>query len=215
MSKPGVDINVALWADPFMGGLVSGALDGHDGVELVSVGSDMQEVFSALEEKGTDVLLLAASLDLSPPGDGQPGVLESIRSAHPSVGILLVDLRCASPSRAWSLMRQGAIGYVCLSDHLDQLGHALREVADGRPYLNPALGAQIASMDDVPSRRVSPREAEVLRLVAFGFTNSQIADRLGLSVRTVEAHRASLNSKLGFTSRAELVRYALDQGIIS
>ena len=99
-----------------------------------------------------------------------------------------------------------------------ELVEAVRRAADGRTYLNPSLGARLAAMPEQPAGGpddLSGRELEVLRLIALGHTNAEIGEQLFLSVRTVETHRAHVQQKLGRTTRAELVRYALDHGLLN
>jgi two-component system, NarL family, response regulator NreC len=94
----------------------------------------------------------------------------------------------------------------------------VRCVAGGGTYLNPRLGAALAAAPPEPSGRpddLTEREVEVLRLIALGHTNAEIAGQLYLSVRTVESHRAHIQQKLGRSTRAELVRYALEHGLVS
>ena len=109
------------------------------------------------------------------------------------------------------------LGYV-LKDAADgELVDVVRRVAEGGTYLNPALGARLATTPERPSGPpgdLSGREAQVLRLIALGYTNAEIAEQLFLSVRTVETHRAHIQQKLGRSTRAELVRYALDNGLL-
>jgi two-component system response regulator NreC len=98
-----------------------------------------------------------------------------------------------------------------------ELVQAIRAAAGGGTWLNPDLGARMAATPDGPSgalAELSDREIEVLRLIALGHTNNEIADQLYLSVRTVETHRARIQQKLGVSTRAELVRYALDHDLI-
>jgi len=93
----------------------------------------------------------------------------------------------------------------------------VRMAAEGRTYLNPELGARVAAAPPEPSGPpddLTEREVEVLRLIALGHTNAEIGEQLYLSVRTVESHRAHIQQKLRRTSRADLVRYALDHGLI-
>ena len=121
------------------------------------------------------------------------------------------------PEYARRALRAGALGYV-LKDAADgELVDAVRRVAEGGTYLNPALGARLATTPERPSGPpgdLSGREAQVLRLIALGHTNAEIAEQLFLSVRTVETHRAHIQQKLGRSTRAELVRYALDNGLL-
>jgi two-component system response regulator NreC len=113
----------------------------------------------------------------------------------------------------------GASGYVLKEAADAEVVDAVREVANGGRYVHPALGARLiqaeveerAQADEDP---LSEREREVLRLLALGHTNQEIAKMLYLSVRTVETHRAHIMQKLRLTTRAELVRYAIDQGLL-
>jgi two-component system, NarL family, response regulator NreC len=91
----------------------------------------------------------------------------------------------------------------------------VRMAAEGRTYLQPELGARLAAEPDTATPDdLSERELEVLRLIALGHTNNEIAEQLYLSVRTVESHRAHIQQKLAMTTRSELVRYAIDRGLI-
>ena len=99
----------------------------------------------------------------------------------------------------------------------DELVEAVRAAAGGETYLNPRLGARLAAEPPEPSGPpddLTEREVEILRLIALGHTNGEIASQLYLSVRTVESHRAHIQQKLRRTTRAELVRYALDNGLV-
>jgi two-component system response regulator NreC len=107
------------------------------------------------------------------------------------------------------------LGYVLKEAADDELVQAIRLAAAGESYLTPSLGARIAS--ERPSHApdsLSERELEVLRLIALGHTNGEVAERLFLSVRTVETHRAHIQQKLAASTRAELVAYALERGLI-
>ena len=113
----------------------------------------------------------------------------------------------------------GASGYV-LKDAADtEVVDAVRTVAAGERYVHPALGARLVAAEVEERKRadadpLSDREREVLRLLALGHTNQEIAQMLYISVRTAETHRAHIMQKLGLSSRAELVRHALDEGLI-
>jgi two-component system response regulator NreC len=99
----------------------------------------------------------------------------------------------------------------------DELVEAVRSVANGGIYLNPRLGAALAASPPEPAwppDELTEREVEVLRLIALGNTNAEIADQLYLSVRTIESHRAHIQQKIRRSSRSELVRYALDHGLV-
>jgi two-component system, NarL family, response regulator NreC len=112
-------------------------------------------------------------------------------------------------------MQAGALGYVLKEAADAQLVQAVRMAAAGETYLQPELGARLAAEPDggAPDD-LSERELEVLRLIALGHTNSEIAEQLYLSVRTVESHRSHIQQKLRLTTRSELVRYALERGLV-
>ena len=122
------------------------------------------------------------------------------------------------PAFAREALQAGALGYVLKEAADEELLEAVRLAADGDTYLNPRLGARIAAAPAEPAGPpddLTERELEVLRLIALGHTNAEIAGQLYLSVRTVETHRAHIQQQdSGRSTRAELVRYALDHGLI-
>jgi two-component system response regulator NreC len=121
------------------------------------------------------------------------------------------------PEFARQALGSGAAGYVLKEAADDELVEAVRRAAAGDTYLNPRLGAALASAPPKPSGPpddLSDREVEILRLIALGHTNVEIGEQLYLSVRTVESHRAHIQQKLRRSSRAELVRYALNHGLL-
>ena len=118
---------------------------------------------------------------------------------------------------ARTALQAGAKGYVLKEAADDELVEAVRAAARGETYLNPRLGARLAAEPPAPAGPpddLTEREVEILRLIALGHTNGEIASQLYLSVRTVESHRAHIQQKLRRTTRAELVRYALDKGLV-
>src|SRR5665647_3920637 len=110
------------------------------------------------------------------------------------------------------LLQHIALGYVLKEAAHEELVKAVRLAADGQTYMHPRLGAKLAAQTDEPRRSddLTERELEVLKLIALGHTNGEIAQQLFLSVRTVESHRAHIQQKLDLSTRAELVRYTLD-----
>jgi two-component system response regulator NreC len=142
-----------------------------------------------------------------------PEMLES----SPDTYIVVLTMQ-ADPEFAEAALQAGAVGYVVKEAASEELVKAIRLALDGGTYLEPALGAKIAA--DVTRGRqeaddgLTDREREVLKLVALGHTNPEIASQLYLSVRTVESHRTHIQQKLRMTNRAELVRYALDSGLL-
>ena len=121
------------------------------------------------------------------------------------------------PAFARQALRAGAMAYVLKEAAGDELVEAVRRAAAGETYLNPQLGARMAAEPPAPAGPpddLSEREVEVLRMIALGHTNAEIAEQLYLSIRTVESHRAHIQQKLRRSSRADLVRYALDHGLV-
>ena len=123
------------------------------------------------------------------------------------------------PSYVREAIEAGAGGYVLKEAADAELVAAIREVAQGGRYVHPELGARLVAAESEERKRaeedpLSDREHEVLRLLALGHTNQEIAQQLFISVRTAETHRAHIMQKLRLSSRAELVRYALDQGLL-
>lgn len=188
-------------------------LDADPGFEVVAEAADVDGALRAVLGHRPDVLVL----DLNMPGEQSslealPGVAE--RSPDTRTVILTMQ---EDPEFARRALRGGALGYVLKEAADVELVEAIRRAAAGGTYLNPALGARLATTPEQPAGPpgdLSEREAEVLRLIALGHTNAEIGELLFLSVRTVETHRAHIQQKLGRSTRAELVRYALDHGLL-
>ena len=153
-------------------------------------------------------------LDLNMPGRSSLEALPDMQEASPATEIVVLTMQ-NEPAFARKALQAGVRGYV-LKDAADtELVQAVRSAAAGDTYLQPALGARLASEPDSDrGDGLSEREREVLRLIALGHTNAEIAEQLFLSIRTVESHRAHILQKLRLSSRAELVRYALECGIV-
>lgn len=186
-------------------------LDAEPDLHVVAEAGDVDEAKARVAEHTPSILLL----DLHMPGGGSLPALRAIRDASPATGILILTMQ-DDPGYAREAMLRGARGYVLKEAEEADLLHAVRTVAAGATYLQPELGARLLT-EPAGAPQSSPltqREHEVLRLLALGHTNAEVADRLHLSVRTVETHRANIQSKLGSTSRAELVRHALERGLI-
>jgi two-component system response regulator NreC len=155
-------------------------------------------------------------LDLNMPGESSLEAIPRLRKAVPETQIVVLTMQ-SDPAFARDAMRAGAIGYVLKDAAETELVQAVRLAAEGQPYLHPELGARLATEPpDSPHApdRLSGRELEVLRLIAVGHTNSEIADQLYLSVRTVESHRAHIQQKTGRSTRADLVSYAREHGLV-
>jgi len=159
-----------------------------------------------------DVLVLDVNM---PQGSSIPAI-PRIRHASPGTRIVMLTVQ-SDPELAREALQAGATGYVLKEAAREELIQAVRLAAAGRTYLNPELGAKLVA--EVPTRTrlpddLSAREIEVLRLIALGHTNSEIATQLFLSVRTVESHRAHIQQKTQQSSRAELVSYARRHGLL-
>ena len=158
-----------------------------------------------------DVLVL----DLNMPGEPSLNVIPRMRRELPETQIVVLTMQ-NEPAYARTALAAGVLGYVLKEAADSELVEAVRAAVAGERYLNPRLGARLAAEGGEPSDGpLSERELQILRLVALGNTNAQIAAELVLSIRTVETHRARIQQKLGVADRAGLVRYALDRGLVS
>jgi len=156
-------------------------------------------------------------LDLNMPGElTSLDAIPKVGDASPGTRVVVLTMQ-EDPEFARRALQAGAAGYVLKEAADSELVEAVRRAAAGDTYLNPRLGAALAAAPAAasgPPDDLSPREVEVLRLIALGHTNAEIAEQLFLSVRTVETHRAHIQQKLRRSTRAELVRYALDRGLL-
>lgn len=191
---------------------------------LIGAQSDMEVVGEAADgdeaiRKTLEIRPDVALIDITMPGSGGIKAIERISEACPPTRVLVLTMHDV-PAYLRSALAAGASGYVVKRAADSELLSAIRAVHRGRTVLDPALAAMVVqgalgkkAAGGQAASLLSPREREVLGLVAQGYTNQQIADRLGLSVKTVETYRSRLVEKLGLRSRADLVRYALDSGL--
>jgi two-component system, NarL family, response regulator NreC len=185
-------------------------LDDETGFEVVAEAANIQDASRYVRGHRPDVLIL----DLNMPGGSGLELIPQMREEAPETRIVVLTMQ-RDPAFARQALSAGAAGYV-LKDAADgELVLAVRLVAGGATYLNPQLGARLAA-EPVDSRPgdLSERELEVVRLIALGHTNPEIAEQLYLSVRTIEAHRSHIHQKLRLASRADLVRFALEHRLI-
>lgn len=155
-------------------------------------------------------------LDLNMGGESSLESIPRLRAEAPGTQIVVLTMQ-ENPGFAREALRAGAVGYVLKDAADEELMSAVLLAAEGRTYLNPQLGARLAAQPPESDSRpdnLSPRELEVLKLIALGHTNGEVASSLFLSVRTVESHRAHIQQKVGVTTRAELVTYARDRGLL-
>src|SRR5262245_55011477 len=187
-------------------------LEGEPGHEVVAEAATAEGALSSTRAHRPSVLVL----DLNMPGRSSLEVIPEIRDAAPDTGIVVLTMQ-EDPAFAREALRAGALGYVLKEAADEELLQAVRLAADGQNYLNPRLGARLAAEPPGPvgpPDDLTEREVEVLRLIALGHTNSEIAGQLYLSVRTIESHRAHIQQKIRRTTRAELVAYALEHGFV-
>ena len=185
-------------------------LDAEDGFEVVAEASDADSARRYVRGHHPAVLVL----DLNMPGGSSLEAIPLIREESPETQIVVLTMQ-QEPAFAREALGAGALGYVLKEAADEELVEAVRNAAAGEHYLNPRLGARIASEPPPgPPDDLSQREVEVLTLIARGHTNAEIGEQLYLSVRTVETHRSHIQQKLGLTTRAELVGYALDRGLV-
>ena len=182
-------------------------LESEAGLEVVAQLGELDELCAVVAELRPDVLLL----DLHMRGGNS---LELIPDLARETNVLVLTMQ-DDPGYARSAIHAGASGYLLKEVADAELIQAVRAVAGGGTYIYPALGARLLTGDGAtPARGLTERERDVLRLIALGHTNAGVAERLFLSVRTVETHRANIHRKLDTDSRSELVRHALEQGLV-
>ncbi|MEQ8833517.1 MAG: response regulator transcription factor [Miltoncostaeaceae bacterium] len=186
-------------------------LDREEGIEAVGEAGTAEEAVRSLARLGPDVVVI----DIEMPGAGGIEGARAIRRQAPAVRILFLSMhdRARDVRRAFEA---GADGYLLKSAADEDLVRAIRAVAAGERYVHPSLGAALAApATDGPLAELTEREREVLRLLALGHTNHEIADSLTVSVRTIESHRAHIMAKLRVNTRAGLVRAALNAGLLT
>jgi two-component system response regulator NreC len=184
-------------------------LEGEPGLEVVAEAADVDGARRYVNGHHPDVLVL----DLNMPGGSSLEAIPVIRAQSPETQIVVLTMQ-DEPEYARDALAGGAVGYVLKESAEAELVEAVRRAAIGEGYLNPRLGARVASEPPGPPDDLSERELDVLRLIALGHTNAEIAAQLYLSIRTIETHRAHIQQKLRVDSRSELVRYALERGLV-
>ena len=184
-------------------------LDAEEGMEVVAEAGEIDTAKRMVRAHRPQVLVL----DLNMPG---PASLPAIPQLAEQTAVVVLTMQ-NDPGFARQALQTGAKGYVLKEAADAELVQAVQAAAHGRTYLNPELGARIVAAPPEPSGPpddLTEREVEILKLIALGHTNAEIGGQLYLSVRTVESHRAHIQRKIGRTTRAEMVRYALDHHLI-
>src|SRR4051812_12873918 len=186
-------------------------IDNEDGLQVIAEAGTVPDAERLTRAHRPSVLVL----DLNMPGGSSLDAIPRLRVSTPETAIIVLTMQ-DDPAFARRAFQAGALGFVLKEAADEELLEAIRLAAGGGTYLNPRLGARMAAAPEPsgPPDDLSARELEVLRLIALGHTNSEIAAQLFLSTRTVETHRAHIQQKLRRSTRAELVRYALEHGLV-
>ncbi len=189
-------------------------LQAEDDLEPVGEAGTARDAILEARSLKPDVILL----DVVMPDQSGLEVIPQLLHERPETKILVLSMQ-DDPQYVRQAFSAGASGYVLKEAADTDLVAAVREVAKGGRYVHPELGARLVAAETEAARRaeedpLSDREREVLRLLALGHTNQEIAKQLYISVRTAETHRAHIMQKLRLESRAELVRYALAHGLL-
>jgi len=187
-------------------------LDAEEDFDVVAEAGDMEATAHYVRAHRPGVLVLDLNM---PEGSSLPSIPE-LQESSPETRVVVLTMQ-NDPAFAREALRAGALGYVLKQAAGTELVDAVRAAAAGETYLNPRLGAQVAAAPPEPAGPpddLTDREVEILRLIALGHTNTEIASQLYLSVRTIESHRAHIQQKTAQSTRAELVRYALDNSLV-
>lgn len=189
-------------------------LEGEPRIAVIGEAADAEDAVARTGELAPDVVLL----DVVLPGRSGIEALPDLLAASAGAKILVLSMQ-DDPAYVRKAFAGGASGYLLKEAADSELVQAIQEVAEGRRYLHPLLGARLAAAETggarlAPADPLSEREHQVLKLLALGHTNQEIAKLLFISIRTAETHRARIMQKLGLTSRAEIVRYALQSGAL-
>jgi two-component system response regulator NreC len=182
-------------------------LETETDLDVIGEAGDLEETARLAGELRPDILLL----DLHMGRELSLAALPQLRATAPATAVVILTMQ-DDPAFARQALAAGAVGYVLKETSRAELARAIRTVAKGGTYLDPAVG--VGAISGRGPAALTDRETEVLRLLALGHTNAEIAGLLFLSVRTVETHRANLQRKLSISRRPELVRYALQRGVI-
>jgi two-component system response regulator NreC len=190
-------------------------LERQDDMEVVGEAGNAKDAIFRARAFKPDVILL----DVVMPGESGIEVLPKLLKESPETKILVLSMQ-DDPSYVREAFGAGASGYVLKEAADEEVVSAVREIADGGRYVHPALGARMVAAEAeeraaAEADPLSDREREVLRLLALGHTNQEIAEQLYISVRTAESHRAHIMQKLRLSTRAELVRYALSHDLLA
>jgi two-component system response regulator NreC len=189
-------------------------IDSESDMETVGEAGSVRDAIFEARTATPDLVLM----DVVMPGESGLSGVPKLLHEHPQLKVLVLSMQ-DDPRYVREAFAAGAAGYVLKEAADVEVVQAIREVARGGRYVHPELGARMVAAEAEAERRadsdpLSDREREVLRLLAHGYTNQEIAKQLYISVRTAETHRAHVMQKLRLGSRAELVSYALANGLL-
>jgi two-component system response regulator NreC len=184
--------------------------------EVVAEAEDGAQAIELVNQWHPDVVLM----DIGMPGINGYEATKQIKAKHPAVNILVLTMH-RSEEYFFKMLDAGASGYVLKGAETEDLIHAVQIVARGDAFLYPSMARRLVDryLQGQPGKgnheeRLTPREEEILQMVADGYSNNDIAEKLIISPSTVHTHRTNIMHKLGFSKRHELVQYARDQGLI-
>lgn len=187
------------------------------GIEVVGEAGDGHETLRLVAEHAPHIILL----DIGLPGLNGLEVAARLAREHPAVKVVFLSMH-ATEEYVLQALKSGAVGYLLKDSSVTELDVALRAVVRGETYLSPAISKRVVddyvrrvNAAETPAGNLTPRQREVLQLIAEGHSTKQMAHRLGVSVKTVETHRAQLMERLGIHDVAGLVRYAIRVGIVT
>jgi two-component system response regulator NreC len=187
-------------------------------LEVVGEAGDGAQALELTERMRPDVVIM----DISMPGMGGIEATQTLRAQHPDVQVLALTMH-EDESYVFQLLRAGAAGYVLKRAAAQDLVQAVRAAAKGDAFLYPSVARKVVEdylkrVESGEERErydgLTGREKEILTLIAQGLSNQQIAEKLYISIKTVQTHRAHILEKLGLHDRTELVRYAIRKGLI-
>lgn len=189
---------------------LSACLSFYDDIDIVGACNDGTEVLNTTKQCLPDVILM----DISMPNQNGLEATEIIKEAFPDTKILIFSMH-ESAEFVKNAVHSGASGYILKDTDSEEVYQAIKTVAQGRPYFGSNIAQMLLTNSNTPSNeRLTAREQMVLSQIATGQSSKAIAQTLNISVRTVEAHRRNIKSKLNINNLAELVRYAIEQGLV-
>jgi two-component system response regulator NreC len=192
-------------------------LESHPGFEVIGEASDGEEALKLMETLSPDI----AFMDVMMPNLNGIEAAKIARQRGLKTKLIFLSMH-ANSTYAVRALQSGALAYLLKDSDFTEILQAVQNVMEGRRYLSAAIADEVfetllhvnVDKNDVQDI-LSPREREILQLIAEGNTNIAIAEKLTLSVRTVESHRAHVMTKMRFNSQSDLVRYAIQQGLIT